>query len=190
MRSGRSGLNAYDVIDSNKLERDFSEKPDPLSRIPLKQTSHRRMAKVTPDDRESDGRGTAGLVPRSPSAAAHLLGHCRWLACGAEHDGDRLFQGTKTFGRTLASGRCRCRYVPQVPITNPLGRHDAQPSPYLLVCNLSACLISPTDSARFVSSKVNRKIKSRATAAELAADCHDASHRQQVSGLTDCGYLG
>jgi hypothetical protein len=29
MRLGRIDLNAYDVIDSNKLERDLSEKPVP-----------------------------------------------------------------------------------------------------------------------------------------------------------------
>jgi hypothetical protein len=171
MGSGRFGLNPYDMIASDKLERDLSKKPDPIFRIPLQQTSHRRMAKVIPDDRESSGRGAAGFASLKPPAATHLLGHCCWLACSAEHDGSRLFQGTENIRyRTLASDHCRCRYVPQVPIANLLGKYDARPSPYLLVCNLSACLISPVNSARFVSSKVNRKIKSRATATELAAD--------------------
>jgi hypothetical protein len=38
MRLGRIDPNAYDVIDSNKLERDLSEKPLTFFRIPLRRS--------------------------------------------------------------------------------------------------------------------------------------------------------
>jgi hypothetical protein len=74
MRLGQIDLNAYDVIDSNKLERDLCEKPVPTFSHPaLAQNIRRAWRAVT----TNQGRGSvpaarrgAGIIQPFVTAAA------------------------------------------------------------------------------------------------------------------------